>query len=444
MSLKFFVEKKYIPDDGSVENIETFEKNTQAEILIYPDAHLKKGALIANGMLISTPHEIFLSCLGVENCGFTFGKINGITNENELINSFKNFSSILSERRELTKYDKKSILNKFEIYLKKDYVNKKFLYNYLGFKTIEDLIVAAKEILDDRLLTLAADSLCTLGGGNHFFEIHKIVEQFEPSIFKNGDYIFMLHSDSIAVGDTIYELYSDLHEMKRTGTLREKYRVLKFKAYQKKYFDKICRIYPEIKNDLKLIFSPRNDYQSIDIRTSLGKNLMLAHNLSSVFGEMNRDAIIEEWTNSQKISISKLGSHSHDNVTAELHNNQLRIVHRNGVQNIGKDEYCILPSAMGDFSYIMKNPQNEDAYYSTNHGTGRIQDKHIAKEVYTEKTTLHEIEEKQISLFRVGNGNLAEQNMHAFKEPSSIIHEMEKNNLAYKLAKTFPIAVIKG
>ena len=42
MSLKFFVEKKYIPDDGSVENIEAFEKNTQAEILIYPDAHLKK------------------------------------------------------------------------------------------------------------------------------------------------------------------------------------------------------------------------------------------------------------------------------------------------------------------------------------------------------------------------------------------------------------------
>lgn len=26
MSLKFFVEKKYIPDDGSVENIETLRK----------------------------------------------------------------------------------------------------------------------------------------------------------------------------------------------------------------------------------------------------------------------------------------------------------------------------------------------------------------------------------------------------------------------------------
>ena len=127
---------------------------------------------------------------------------------------------------------------------------------------------------------------------------------------------------------------------------------------------------------------------------------MLAHNLSSVFGEMNRDAIIEEWSNSQKISISKLGSHSHDNVTAELHNDQLRIVHRNGVQNIGKDEYCILPSAMGDFSYIMKNPQNADAYYSTNHGTWKNARINILqKKCIQKRQLLHEIEEKQISLF---------------------------------------------
>ena len=34
--------------------------------------------------------------------------------------------------------------------------------------------------------------------------------------------------------------------------------------------------------------------------------------------------------------------------------------------------------------------------------------------------------------------------MHAFKEPLSIVNEMERNNLAVKVAKTYPIAIIKG
>ena len=171
---------------------------------------------------------------------------------------------------------------------------------------------------------------------------------------------------------------------------------------------------------------------------------MLAHNLSSIFGEMNRDEIINMWGKSQEIQTQKISSHSHDNVTAEMHYGKIRIVHRNGVQNIGDDKYCILPSAMGDFSFVMKNTFNEDAYFSTNHGTGRMQDKHIAKEQYTEKETTKEMGERKVSLFRVGNGSLAEQNMHAFKDPESIISEIEKYKLAYKAAKTYPVAVIKG
>ena len=99
---------------------------------------------------------------------------------------------------------------------------------------------------------------------------------------------------------------------------------------------------------------------------------------------------------------------------------------------------------MGNFSFLMKNMFNEDAYFSTNHGTGRMDDKHIARNKYTEENTTKEILEKNVALFRVGNGNLAEQNMHAFKEPLSIVNEMERNNLAVKVAKTYPIAIIKG
>lgn len=443
MSLKCLVDVKYIPDDGCWENIEAFEKNTGADILVFPDVHMKKGSMIANGMLISTDYSIFLSCLGVENCGFTFGKILNC-NEDMLIKSFSVYSKILRERTQLPKYSEVEVLNIFDGYLKQDYEKKSFLYGYLGFKDLDSLLKEAHLILNQRLLRVASNSLCTLGGGNHFFEIHKVIETFDTDIVTKGDFIYMLHSDSIAIGDIIYELYSDLHEMKHTGSLREKYRVTKFKCYQNKYFKNLCRSVGGIKEDLHLIFNPKSDYQTIDIRTSLGRNLMLAHNLSSIFGEMNRDAIIENWAKCQKIKQVKLGSHSHDNVTAELYQDQVKIIHRNGVQNIGIDEYCILPSAMGNFSFLMRNSHNENAYFSTNHGTGRMQDKHIARTYYSEQNTIDEMKQKKVSLFRVGNGNLAEQNMHAFKEPTAIVEEMERNNLAKRAAKTYPIAVIKG
>ncbi len=399
--------------------------------------------MIANGMLISSDHDIYLSCLGIENCGFTFGAINE-SDEEKLIASFSDYARILKERKELPRYNRTSILNLFEEYLKKDYINRSFLYQYLGYDSINVLLNEARIILDDQILEAAAHSLCTLGGGNHFFEIHRITETFDADKIKKNDHIFMLHTDSITVGDTIYELYSDLHEMKRTGSLRERYRVGKFELYQKLYFSRLCKRIPSIRDDLTFIFSPVNEYQSIDIRSPLGRNLILAHNLSSIFGEMNRDAIIYNWAKGQKISIEKIGSHSHDNVTVELHKGHAKIVHRNGVQYIGNDKYCILPGAMGSFSYIMENSFNEEAYYSTNHGAGRMQDKHIAKDCYSEEETIEQLGNNKINLFRVGTGNLAEQNQQAFKEPKAIVEQMEKYKLAKKTAATFPIAVIKG
>lgn len=443
MGLKYLVDSQYIPQDDSQEVIKKFVDNTKSEVLIFPDVHMKKGALIANGMLVSSDFNIYLSCLGVENCGYTFGKINE-HNQEKLVQGFAEFSKILRERVNIPKYSTNEILDLFDKYLRLDYEKKEFLYKYLGFNNAEDLILMAHQILDSHIIKMAANTLCTLGGGNHFFELHKITNVYDSDRFNNGDFIYMLHSDSISVGDTIYELFSDLHEMKGNNSLRARCRILKFRFYQYRYFRKLCKSINGIKNDLHLIFNPKNDYQAIDVRTELGRVLMTAHNLSSVFGEMNRDAIINLWAETQGIVHEKMGSHSHDNVTAELNCGAVKIVHRNGVQNIGNDEYCILPSAMGNYSYVMKNAYNEEAYFSTNHGTGRMQDKHIARDEYTESMTKAEMEKAKVSLFRVGNGNLAEQNMHAFKDPTAIVNEMERFKLARKAAKTQPVAVIKG
>ena len=443
MSLKYLVDNKYIPQDGSQQIIQKFVDNTKSDVLVFPDVHMKKGAKIANGMLVSSDYNIYLSCLGVENCGYSFGKIHE-NDQEKLVQGFAEFSKILRDRINVPKYSSSEILELFDKYLRLDYERKDFLYNYLGFDNVDDLILMAHQILDKNIIKMASNTLCTLGGGNHFFELHKITDVYDSDRLKNGDFIYMLHSDSISVGDTIYELFSDLHEMKGNNSLRAKYRIFKFKIYQHAYFRRLCKVINGIDDDLELILKPKNDYEAIDVRTDLGRVLMIAHNLSSVFGEMNRDAIINLWEETQGISYEKMGSHSHDNITAEQNFGAIKIVHRNGVQNIGEDEYCILPSAMGNYSYVMKNAYNEEVFFSTNHGTGRMQDKHIARDEHTETMTKEEMKKANVSLFRVGSGNLAEQNMHAFKDPTVIVNEMEKFKLARKAAKTHPVAVIKG
>ena len=110
MSLKYLVNSIYIPDDNSTEIIEKFAQNSGADILVFPDVHMKKGSMIANGVLVSSDYNIYLACLGVENCGYTFGKIEN-TNEEILINSFKRFSTILRKREDLPQYTRAQILD---------------------------------------------------------------------------------------------------------------------------------------------------------------------------------------------------------------------------------------------------------------------------------------------------------------------------------------------
>jgi hypothetical protein len=54
------------------------------------------------------------------------------------------------------------------------------------------------------------------------------------------------------------------------------------------------------------------------------------------------------------------------------------------------------------------------------------------------------IQKDNIKLYRVGGGNMAEQNKKAFKDAVPVIECMKKFNLGIKIAKTKPVAIIKG
>lgn len=445
MNVEYLVNKSLIPEDGSSAIIEAWEKNSEhknTSVLIYPDVHYKRGARIVNGMLICNDKYIYPSCLGTENCGFTFGKI--IDGEyKSLIASFEAYSQKLKTYRAYHNYSVSEIREKFNYYIQEYLLKQEDLCNFLGIKDFDFLNSQLKTILTDELIVCAQKTLGSLGGGNHFFEIHQIDKLYgKEEEFKEGDYLFVLHSDSVKVGHYIDVLYSNLSELGKwfgKNFLRKLY----WKGKQLIVFYKKGYLFHDFKAIMKLTCSNDN-LRAINALSPLGKDLILAHSTASIFGEMNRSEIINNWAHENNIKIDHMFSHSHDSICVEKINDIPCIIQRNGVQYIGQDKFCFLPSAMGNYSYILKNPYNAHAFFSTNHGTGRMLDKHIARTVYSEHATLNELQDKNIKIYQIGKGSMAEQNYKAFKEPEQVITEMENRGLAARYARTKPIAVIKG
>jgi len=140
----------------------------------------------------------------------------------------------------------------------------------------------------------------------------------------------------------------------------------------------------------------------------------------------------------------RYGSHSHDSIDVEQHNGKSMIVQRNGVQGLKNSEIFALPGALGTESFLMLNSKNDEAFCSSNHGVGRILDKHIAKKSFSEEETEEKLSRKGIKIFRVGSGKISEQDPDAFKDVSLVVAEMEAQNIGTKFAKLLPVCSLKG
>ena len=455
MSIKYLVEEKLIPDDGSKKIIENFYNKTDdktLDLLIYPDVHYKKGSRVVNGMLTASNTSIYPAMLGVANCGFTFGRIENVSidSRRKLEQTFEEYSKILKAYNYSEVYTNDEIYKIFYNYLDRLYTDLKYkeLFEFIGIKSVEDLKSSVKDIFNSKHIELAGETLGTLGGGNHFFELQYVEESYDDQ-YKEGDIIFILHSDSISVGDKINLLFSNLSELDHLSGVKGNLKKILHRIKQVQYFTlKNGLFLKEPKEILNLLYS-QDDFRTIDANTKTGKTLVKAFFLSAVFGDMNRDMILNNYEKIARdilgdIKINIIASHSHDSLMVEKNNDKIKIVQRNGVQCIVNDQTFILPGALGTESYLMSNPNNESTYYSSNHGVGRFLDKHVAKKAFNNENTEEELKKRNMKLYRVGKGNISEQNLNAFKDVFEVTEMMKKENLGGRLAKLRPIASMKG
>lgn len=453
MQINYLLDDSLIPDDGSrsvIENFVTRAVDDSLKVTIYPDVHYKKGSHVVNGMLTESNY-IYPSMLGVTNCGFNFGKIESARiDEIDIKSALENYSKVLKAYNWTYIYSENEVMDIFENYLNESLDEKRNeqLLRLVGLNNRDQLVGFAKKALKGRLFNFARKTLGTLGGGNHFFEIQRVEEAYEDKDIIDS-YIYILHSDSISVGDQVALLFSNLSELnylpiKKRIVKKMFYRLLQVRMLLK--FPK-C-IFLDFNSVISLFFSS-NPARKIDCKKPLGKLLLSYYHLASIFGKMNRDKIVAglkyEFNKiDTTVKIVNFGSHSHDSINVETIEGENKIIQRNGVQHVADDEYFILPGALGTESYLMRNNTNNTVYNSTNHGVGRILDKHLAVSEFNDKDTLEKITKTGMSIYRVGSGKISEQDPSAFKNVETVIKTMENSGLGVRKARLSPIGSMKG
>lgn len=450
MKMNLFIDEQYIPkNDGSREILEKFKNytlDTELILNIFPDIHYKKGSLSVNGLMTISDY-ILPEMLGVENCGYSFGTLPDI-DHNQAIELFGKVSKKLKDYNFKENFDKDEVK---ELFFSKAHVAIQKDQNLASYLNVQDDFQSIKNFfnpfLSDKILKSGSKSLGTLGGGNHFFELHK-VEEAEETSFKNGQLIFILHTDSIIVGNYIQLLFSNLTELNYLDPIRRLRAKLIYRIFQLNLILPSLHLLRDYKN-LRKIFFKSTSGRGIHHNSPTGRFLFKHFFIASMFGEINREIIIsllEKELNDLGIQkgITLLGSHSHDSVNIESYKGSQKIIQRNGVQKIGKDNFCILPGALGINSHILKNPNNHESLHSCNHGLGRIHDKHIAREKFNDVETSEFLKEVGVKIFKIGTGRLNEQFYKSFKDLDEVLYQMNKYKLGHSIAKLSPLCSIKG
>ncbi len=296
-------------------------------------------------------------------------------------------------------------------------------------------------LVSDKAKNRGRDQVGTLGSGNHFLEVQIVDEIFDEKtaeafgLFKNQA-VIMVHTGSRGLGHQIATDYINL--MMRT-------------------IDKYGIELP----DRELIACPINSLE--------GQKYLKAMACAANYAWANRQmithlvrkawkAILGEKAGPLKVlydvahNIAKIEKH-------KINGSEISVcVHRKGAtrafppghqeipfkyQSVGQP--VLIPGSMGTASYVLKGTQEgEEAFFSTNHGAGRIMSRHEAMRRTSGQETIKILESKGIIVKCWSLRGIAEEAPVAYKDIDKVVEVVHNAGLSKKVAKLRPVAVIKG
>lgn len=292
---------------------------------------------------------------------------------------------------------------------------------------------ADASLVSDYAKNRGRDQVGTLGSGNHFLEIQKVEEIFDEEIAKafgllKNQIVIMVHTGSRGLG---HQIATD-------------------------YIKVMMRAMPKYGITL-----PDRELAACPIKSPEGQNYLSAMACGANFAWANRQRIAyfvrKAWR-------QVLGEGSSDlEAVYDVAHNIAKIegdlcVHRKGAtrafppghpeipkkyQKVGQP--VLIPGSMGTASYILAGAETgKDAFYSANHGAGRVMSRHEAMRRVSGEAVIKQLEAKGIIVKCHSLRGIAEEAPLAYKNVDNIVEVVHQAGLAKKVAKFIPLAVIKG
>lgn len=303
---------------------------------------------------------------------------------------------------------------------------------------------ADPDILSDRALSRGKPQLGTLGSGNHFVEIQRVDEIFNRDIaailgIEENQITVMIHTGSRGLG---HQVCSDwVKELqKATG----KYKI-------------------ELP-DRELICAP--------IKSKEGREYISAMKAAANFAWVNRQIIMSKircvfsesfGKSSESLKMNLIYDVAHNIAKFENHvvdGEEKRLcVHRKGATRAFPPNHpdlppryrstgqpVLIPGDMGTASYILTGTEEsmKITFGSTCHGAGRLMSRRQAIKATGGRNVTNELAEKSIYIRADSIKTIREETPDAYKNIDEVVRTVDELGISRKIARTVPVAVVKG
>jgi tRNA-splicing ligase RtcB len=304
---------------------------------------------------------------------------------------------------------------------------------------------ADPQCVSQRAKERGAPQLGTLGSGNHFLEVAVIDEIYEKDtaavmgIDRVGQVMLYVHCGSRGLGHQVADDY--IKEMLRA---------------MPKYGIQV----------------PDRQLACVPVTSPEGRSYLAAMRGAANYAWANRQCITH-WVREAFCRVMEIGEYkagleliydvTHNIAKIEDHEvngkKEKLCVHRKGAtrafpaghpdipqkySRVGQP--ILIPGDMGRASYILAGTQKamQETFGSTCHGAGRMQSRAAAKKQQSGRDVLSALEARGI-IVRAGSlAGLAEEAPEAYKDVGDVVRVAHGAGISRKVARTRPMAVVKG
>ncbi|MFQ6136842.1 MAG: RtcB family protein [Candidatus Hydrothermarchaeales archaeon] len=304
---------------------------------------------------------------------------------------------------------------------------------------------ANPEKVSDLAMKRGVPQLGTLGAGNHFLEVQKVLEIYDTDkagtfgIDSEGQVVIMLHCGSRGFGHQIATDY-----LKSLGRAVEKYKI-------------------ELP-DRQLVCAPANSEEGQDyfgamkaaVNYAFCNRQVMTHWIRGSFEQVFN----KEW---EELGMRTIYDVCHNICKYEEHRvdgeKRRLYVHRKGATRAfppghkdvpkayrGIGQPVLIAGSMGTASYILVGAKKamDETFGSTCHGAGRTMSRKKAIKIHWGRDVQRKLEARGEVIRATSPKVLAEEAPDAYKDVNEVVNSVHNAGISLRVAKLVPLGVAKG